>query len=931
MKKIFHSILFLMVLFVFGQNIQAQDTRTLDTKVVDILALMPANDLEFRNKLAEELVQLGDEGFQNLADRMTPSGVDDNTAVVFALNGLARYASTPGKEAQRAFAEKNFIVAMEVSPNAEVKQFYMRQLDLVGQQAAVKAVMPYLTQEELSEPAVFLLTSISGDLAISELMEALPKVNEKMQIPIVKALGELRVKAANPRVLKLIETKNINLKTVSLAALASIGSEESYKPLLAAAKSANFTYEATQSAEAFVVYANRLGENGSMKLCDKACNEIIKLKLATSQLHLKSSALAVYTQFFEQKAQPVLLKEFDNTDKAYRFSVLNLVSGSKSASVESWISKATKSQAEQNAEIITMLGNKMDASAAKYVKTQLANPSEEVGKAAIVAYSKLKGKEAVPELTELLAKGIYPKHAADNLLVFVDEKHLDQIAALLQSAPDASKIEIIRIIGAKSGKRFFEPVFKSTNSTNPEIKSASIAALKNISSANDVEKLIGLLYSTDNAVMIKDIQDALTTAALAIDDTNLQADLLLEKLASGPKRELILAILPRIGGSKALTAVSGYLNSTDQTEREAAFIALVNWKDYAAAEKLLEVYKTSEGEKKAGALKGFVNQIGNSPLTDEEKSIELGRILAVATSTSDKSMVIKSMAKVKTLATFITVSNYIDNKELMSDAANAAMEIALPTGAQKGLSGKLVREVLTNILALNGFSGTESDYNKVKTTKYLATMPADAEAGNSLTKAEQAEGFFALFDGTNLDYWIGNKTDYLVQDGMITLRPKQGGHGNLYTAKEYSNFIFRFEFQLKPGANNGLGIHAPLDGDAAYVGKELQILDDSAPIYAKLQPYQYHGSVYGTIPAKRGSLKPVGEWNYQEVIVKGDDIKITLNGNVIVDGNMAEASKNGTPDHKEHPGLLRHTGHIGFLGHGAELQFRNIRIKELTK
>jgi len=200
---------------------------------------------------------------------------------------------------------------------------------------------------------------------------------------------------------------------------------------------------------------------------------------------------------------------------------------------------------------------------------------------------------------------------------------------------------------------------------------------------------------------------------------------------------------------------------------------------------------------------------------------------------------------------------------------------------------------------------------------------------NQLSREEETDGFKLLFNGKDLNNWIGDKIDYVPENGMIVVSPKEGGHGNIFTEKEYSNFIFRFEFQLTPGANNGLGIHAPLEGDAAYVGKELQILDNTADIYKDLQPYQYHGSVYGVIPAKRGFLKPVGEWNYQEVIVKGDDVKITLNGTVILDGNMKEASKNGTVDHKDHPGLLRHKGNIGFLGHGSDLKFRNIRIKEL--
>ena len=198
-----------------------------------------------------------------------------------------------------------------------------------------------------------------------------------------------------------------------------------------------------------------------------------------------------------------------------------------------------------------------------------------------------------------------------------------------------------------------------------------------------------------------------------------------------------------------------------------------------------------------------------------------------------------------------------------------------------------------------------------------------------LSPEEEKDGFKLLFNGKNLDNWIGNKVDYSAEDGFLMVNPKEGDHGNLFTDKEYSDFIFRFEFQLTSGANNGIGIHAPLEGDAAYVGKEIQVLDNTAEIYKDLQPYQYHGSVYGVIPAKREFLKPVGEWNTEEIWVKGDDIKVTLNGTVIVEGNMKTASKKGTMDHKDHPGLLRHKGYIGFLGHGSELKFRNIRIKEL--
>jgi len=207
-----------------------------------------------------------------------------------------------------------------------------------------------------------------------------------------------------------------------------------------------------------------------------------------------------------------------------------------------------------------------------------------------------------------------------------------------------------------------------------------------------------------------------------------------------------------------------------------------------------------------------------------------------------------------------------------------------------------------------------------------------AEKPNTLTEKEAADGFKPLFNGTDTTGWQGNTKGYVVKDGMIVVEPKLGG-GNLYTAKEYGDFIMRFEFKLTPGANNGLGIRTPLTGDAAYKGMELQILDNTSPKYKSLRDYQYHGSIYGVVPAKRGYLKPgrpwpEGEWNYEEVIARGKKITVKLNGSTIVDADISEENV----DKKVldgHPGLKNKKGYIAFCGHGDKLAFRNLRIKEL--
>ena len=202
------------------------------------------------------------------------------------------------------------------------------------------------------------------------------------------------------------------------------------------------------------------------------------------------------------------------------------------------------------------------------------------------------------------------------------------------------------------------------------------------------------------------------------------------------------------------------------------------------------------------------------------------------------------------------------------------------------------------------------------------------------TPEEKEEGFVPLFNGKKLDGWVyGTKGNAMKHGDGYQVDPDQkiiyctkNDGGNLYTEKEYGDFIFRFEFKLEANANNGVGIRAPLEGDAAYVGMEIQVLDDSGSQYTNLRPEQYHGSIYDVVAAKRGSQKPVGEWNSEEIYAKGRQIKITLNGNVIVDANLDDVKDEQTL--KKHPGLARTKGHIGFLGHGSRVEFRNLRIKE---
>lgn len=198
-----------------------------------------------------------------------------------------------------------------------------------------------------------------------------------------------------------------------------------------------------------------------------------------------------------------------------------------------------------------------------------------------------------------------------------------------------------------------------------------------------------------------------------------------------------------------------------------------------------------------------------------------------------------------------------------------------------------------------------------------------------LLAAVMAEpGFTPLFDGQTLNGWKlvrGRGPGYVVEAGKIVC-PAEGG-GNLFTEREFADFVLRLEFKLSPGGNNGVGIRAPYEGDAAYQGMEIQVLDDSAPRYAHLRPAQYTGSVYDVFPTERGHLRPAGQWNRYEITARGRHVTVKLNGAVATDAGLDTVRDPLVL--KKHPGLARQSGHIGFLGHGTRVEFRNIRIREI--
>jgi hypothetical protein len=202
-----------------------------------------------------------------------------------------------------------------------------------------------------------------------------------------------------------------------------------------------------------------------------------------------------------------------------------------------------------------------------------------------------------------------------------------------------------------------------------------------------------------------------------------------------------------------------------------------------------------------------------------------------------------------------------------------------------------------------------------------------AEEANTILQKRDDAGFETVFNGKTFEGWGGPIDSYEIREGSMVCKPGRGG--TIYTRQIYSDFVVRLEFKLPPGANSGLAIRYPGSGDTAYVGMcKVQVSDDSDPRATRLDPRQANGSAYGMAAAHRGYLRPAGDWNFEQVTVRGSTIKVELNGTTILDADLSKV--NEYLANHPHPGKDRESGYFGFAGESDPVQFRNIRIKKLN-
>ncbi len=916
MKKLITSILFLAA----ALNLSAQDARqrTVETIVADVLAAMPANNAADFNTQIADLAAAAPASVVETAGMLKPAGEGvKNNLYEYALTGLASYASANPQCVDKV--REGFTQAIKAAADSNNKAFLLNLLRQIAKPADAQLFKEYVSEPALAATAVGALVDIPGT---EDLILDLVKEGTADRKLLAAAAARKGITAAEPYIQEwVIPAAQSSDKGDSafLSALAAIGSESSLNILK------------ENSASEYAALAVRLADGSKNKAVAKAAKELMASEVSA----YKSAGALAQMKNDPAKALKVVSAALKSEDIKYRNSVIDNATSILGAGnlVPLFTKNYAKLSSPVKVDVLNWFGNNKVSSVSDIVLGSFSEGGD-MAAAAIAAAGKIGGDKAAKALVGQL--GGQNDAAALAALKSFKGNYQDDLLAALDGAKDNKTLgSILSLVMARKISAAAPKVYSLIDSKDSEASSLAKLALADIVGVKDIDK-VGALLDNASASDLAASQKALIAAVhtLAPADQYAKVSALMKKSKNAAAYYPVLAAT---GTDEAVNDLAAAYKAGDKS----AFASLLGIDNFKAAPVLVKI-AGSDASLADKAVKRYSSLVSQYETDIDKKRIDFGKALELAQTPAVKRSILGSLAAVPTMKAFLLAGKYLDDSDrsVRHTAAECVRTIASKTKEEINYAD-LKSNLDKAVVIFKAAGGADDGYAVDEIGKILGE--AEPSPVSQLTDEEKKQGFEMLFDGTNLDKWQGDLEGYTPVNGTIYVSANYGSTGNLYTKKEYRNFVYRFEFCfLREGVNNGVGVRTPMGVDAAYDGMcEVQILDHDAPMYANLREYQVHGSVYGVIPAKRIVHKPLGEWSTEEIRVEGDNIKVTVNGEVIVDGNIRKACKGHnvapdvgkknpyTVDHKNHPGMFNKTGFISFCGHGEGLKIRNVRILDL--
>ncbi|MCD4768560.1 MAG: HEAT repeat domain-containing protein, partial [Bacteroidales bacterium] len=723
----------------------AQDVRTLETKVADLLARMPVYNQNDLDRQMTQISELGYEGLTDICNRIVPPGGGDDTRARFAVESYSRYLSAYGYVKEQNSWEDICIEYVEKPADYNVKSFFMRQLQVIGGKTSTELAVTLLGDIHLCEPAVAVIAACKTQSAEKILIESLKKPDLTCAASIMNTLAGWKSDDGLISYILWYTKGDRGEKAAALNALAMSGNSRALKTLSDAAGDAGYAWDATGATAAYLEYAVQAGDRGDIKTLEKICREIMAGSDFEGGLQYRIAALEVTVFYREYESIGLLLEAIKSENIEYRHAALQFADHIKGrVATGKYIALINEVPPVVGAEIIKMLGDRSDLSAVTPLKRCLFSASQVIRIASTGAITRLCGKDAIDDIIDYMRS--YPDWAeqragVDALVEISDSKRRDKIVQAMEGSSDITKINFLLVLADGGENKYFSLALKYTGADLYELRSMAFSSLAKLASSENQEELLNLLEKVEDQAEIEKVQLALAVAANQVEDEQMKAEKLLIALGNTEDRSKIIPVLPEVGGQKALRIVIKIFNEGAPGMRDICFDALANWRDYSASYALFDICRSGNKSYSTKAFYGYLRQVINAPVHGDQKLLLLRKIMPYALTGDQKASVISNISGVKSIQALVYVSGFFEDQELQQVAARSAMKIALPiSGSEFGLYGDNVKSILLEIIEI--LDGEESDYHKERIKSYLSEMPDDP-------------GFVSMFNGKDLDGWQG--------------------------------------------------------------------------------------------------------------------------------------------------------------------------------
>ena len=707
------------VLAVGAMAIAAAPVAAAQNKVADIVAKMPAADVATGQPLLGEILSLGPDALKELCSLVTPPQDAKDAKARYAVHGLVLYTARPGAEADRDELEKALLDALAAAQDADLKQFFIEQLQLCGSDAAAGAIAALLGDERLCDPAAQALTRI-GTARCAELIRGeLPKAQGKRLATIVQALGVLADKPSAKLLLPYAADKDQTLRRTAWFALANIG-DASATDALAAAAGSEGKYERALGTKYYLLLASRLVEGGQKDAAAKICRGLLKTRTDPAESNVACAALSVLQKAIGDAAADDLLAAVDGKNVYVREAAMALLQGcGGEALTRKLVERASAATGAAKAALISVLGVRGDKSAAPVVIAAMDDKDPAVAAAAMMAAARLAPGEALKLLTARIKSADATVIAtAREVLAGLKAEGFDQ--ALAEAMPEASpagKVALLGLLAARGATGQSKVVFDALGDSDPAVREAAVKALAGVAGPADIDRVLALMLAATDEGQRNNIEDVVVSLCRKANSAKCVLDALAK--ADAKQRPLLLATLGRIGGADALPAVMKDIDSSDAATKDAAARALANWQGSEALEPLAEfVMQTRNDVHRVLAIRAIVRLVGHDPKIPAGTAVAaLCCAIGKAKEPADKGLVIATLGGMRNMESLDLLAKNLGGGPHTEAVAAAVVKVTCPSRGFKGLEGPAVVATLKKVIEV---SKTPRVVEEAK--KYLAIM-----------------------------------------------------------------------------------------------------------------------------------------------------------------------------------------------------------------